>query len=46
HKFATQGVVLQSVLGTRTAQGSIASLADRMRQRVRHVRGRGLVPTS
>ncbi|WP_192356381.1 GNAT family N-acetyltransferase [Mesorhizobium mediterraneum] len=46
HKFATQGVVLQSVLGARTAQGSIASLADRMRQRVRHVRGRGLVPTS
>lgn len=39
HKFATQGVVLQSVLGTRTAQGSLASLADRMRQRVRHVRG-------
>ncbi|RWC44899.1 GNAT family N-acetyltransferase [Mesorhizobium sp.] len=46
HKFATQGVVLQSVLGTRTAQGSLASLADRMRQRVRHVRGRGLVPTA
>ncbi|TIO05360.1 GNAT family N-acetyltransferase [Mesorhizobium sp.] len=45
HKFATQGVVLQSVLGTRTAQGSLASLADRMRQTVRHVRGRGLVPT-
>jgi CelD/BcsL family acetyltransferase involved in cellulose biosynthesis len=45
HKFATQGVVLQSVLGTRTAQGSLASLADHMRQTVRHVRGRGLVPT-
>ncbi|MER8826588.1 GNAT family N-acetyltransferase [Mesorhizobium sp. M0938] len=45
HKFATQAVTLQSVLGTRTAQGSLASLADRMRQRVRHVRERGLVPT-
>ncbi|TIQ68317.1 MAG: GNAT family N-acetyltransferase, partial [Mesorhizobium sp.] len=46
HKFATQGVVLQSVLGTRTVQGSLASLADRMRQRVRHSRGRGLATTA
>ncbi|TIL26133.1 MAG: GNAT family N-acetyltransferase [Mesorhizobium sp.] len=45
NKFATQGVILQSVLGTRTAQGQLAFLADRMRQTVRHVRGRGVVPT-
>ncbi|TGQ42063.1 GNAT family N-acetyltransferase [Mesorhizobium sp. M00.F.Ca.ET.216.01.1.1] len=46
HKFATQAVTLQSVLGARTALGTLASLADRIRQRIRHVRERGLVSSS
>lgn len=45
NKFATQAVTLQSVLGTRTAQGRLASLADRVRQTIRHVRERGLKPS-
>ncbi|CCV14282.1 GNAT family N-acetyltransferase [Mesorhizobium sp. STM 4661] len=45
NKFATQAVTLQSVLGTRTAQGTLASVADRIRQRIRHARQRKLVPS-
>ncbi|MER8653458.1 GNAT family N-acetyltransferase [Mesorhizobium sp. M0847] len=41
HRFATQAVTLQSVLGARTVQGALASLADRICQTIR-VRTRGL----
>lgn len=45
NKFATQAVTLQSVLGTRTAQGTLASVADRIRQRIRHARQRTPAPS-
>jgi CelD/BcsL family acetyltransferase involved in cellulose biosynthesis len=40
HKFATQGVTLQSVLGTRTLKGSLVSFGDRMRQMFLSIRDR------
>lgn len=46
HKFATQAVTLQSVLGARTAQGALVSLADRIRQTIGSVRTRGLASAS
>ncbi|PDQ21808.1 GNAT family N-acetyltransferase [Mesorhizobium sanjuanii] len=45
NKFATQAVTLQSVLGTRTAQGTLASVADGIRERIRHARQRKLAPS-
>jgi CelD/BcsL family acetyltransferase involved in cellulose biosynthesis len=39
-RFATQSVTLQSVLGTRTVQGSLASLADHTHQAIRSIRRR------
>lgn len=45
NKFATQAVTLQSVLGPRTAQGTLASVADGIRQRIRHARQRRLAPS-
>lgn len=45
NKFATQAVTLQSVLGTRTAQGTLASVADGIRERIRHARQRRLAPS-
>ncbi|MER9431958.1 GNAT family N-acetyltransferase [Mesorhizobium sp. M0408] len=44
HKFSTQSVTLESVIGTRTAQGALASLADRVLQTVRHMRERSSAP--
>lgn len=43
-RFATQSVVLESVLGIRTLQGSVASLVDRTRQTIRAIRSRRAVP--
>jgi CelD/BcsL family acetyltransferase involved in cellulose biosynthesis len=40
HRFATQGVTLQSVLGARTLKGSLACLGDGIRHRVRDIRER------
>lgn len=45
NKFATQAVTLQSVLGTRTAQGTLASVADGIRERIRHARQRKPAPS-
>jgi CelD/BcsL family acetyltransferase involved in cellulose biosynthesis len=41
NRFATQAVTLQSVLGARTPQGALVSLADRVRQKVSGLRARG-----
>jgi CelD/BcsL family acetyltransferase involved in cellulose biosynthesis len=40
HKFATQGVTLQSVLGTRTLKGSLVYFGDRIRQKLHGMRDR------